>query len=169
MQGDLSATDLLHWITSRHVHEYLDTAGRPVGEGRSVAFTQVPTQMQTCPYPGSRHHHAKPMNATALKMMPPWHEVLHMLKWLSGRCQQRYGSPITTYEDLAGVAGAGIFLADFLALRRRDPLESGTLPTLISALYKVCLGFQLAYLPEQLSVTPAPGQLPDAARFHAYL
>ena len=169
MQGELTATELLRWITSRQVHEYLDTAGRPVGEGRSIAFAQVPTQMQTCPYPGSRHHHSKLMNATALKMMPPWREVLHMLAWLSGRCQQRYGSPITAYEDLAGVAGAGVFLADFLALRRSDPLASGALPTLISGLYKVCLGFQLAYLSEQLSVTPAPGQLPAAAQFHAYL
>src|SRR5580704_3318193 len=111
------ALQVLDWIMSRHVHEYLDTAGRPVGEGRASAFQQVQTEMRACPYAGSRYHHSKPMNATALQQMPPWQHVLTMLSWLSQRYRSEHQREITTYDDLAQVTGAGVFLADFLALR----------------------------------------------------
>jgi len=89
------AFQLLDWIMSRHVHEYLDVAGRPVGEGRAAAFQQVQTKMESCPYPGSRYHHAKPMNLTALQQMPPWQHVLTMLSWLSQRYRAKHQTEIT--------------------------------------------------------------------------
>lgn len=154
---------------SRHVHEYLDTAGRPVGEGRAAAFQQVQTEMRLCPYSGSRHHHAKPMNATALQQMPAWQHVLTMLSWLSQRYRAARQIEITTCADLAQVTSAGIFLVDFLVLRHRHALGSTEIPVLIAGLYKVCLGFQLAYLPEQLADETTPTLLPDSAGFYSYL
>jgi len=67
------------------------------------------------------------------------------------------------------VTGAGVFLADFLVLRQHRPLQSGEIPLLVSGLYKVCLGLQLAYLPERFADESTPVDLPDAAGFYAYL
>src|SRR6516162_5753052 len=93
------AFQLLDWILSRHVEEYLDVAGRPIGEGRSAAIQQVPTAMQSCPYAGSRHHHAKPMNVSALRQITPlWHKIVTLLSWLSQRQRARSQSEIRTYD-----------------------------------------------------------------------
>jgi hypothetical protein len=167
------AFQVLDWIMSRHVHEYLDVAGRPVGEGRAAAFRHVPTEMQSCPYAGSRHHHAKSMNVSALRqILPVWEQVLTMLSWLSRRYRARQRREVTTFEDLSLVTSAGAFLADFLVLRRHQPLRSGEIPVLISGLYKVCLGFQLATFLGALQerfAGAAAAPLPDAAAFYAGL
>jgi hypothetical protein len=163
------AFQVLDWIISRHVHEYLDVAGRPIGEGRAGAFQQVQTEMRTCPYGGSRYHHAKPMNVTALQQMPDWQHVLTILSWLSQRYRAARQTEITTYNDLAQVTSAGVFLVDFLVLRQHQPLRSHEIPVLISGLYKACLGLQLAYLPERFADETAPAHLPDAAGFYAYV
>jgi len=152
----------------------MDVAGRPVGEGRAAAFQQVQTEMQTCPYAGSRYHHAKPMNVTALRqIMPAWEQIVTMLSWLGQRYRARHQTEITTYDDLSLVTGAGVFLADFVVLRRHQPLRSHEIPMLISGLYKVCLGFQLATffgsMQERFADQTTPRHLPDAAGFHDYL
>jgi hypothetical protein len=167
------AFGVLDWIMSRQVHEYLDVAGRPVGEGRAAAFRDVPTEMQSCPYAGSRHHHARPMNVSALRnMMPVWDHILTMLSWLSRRYRAWSRKQVTTYDDLSLVVSAGVFLADFLVLRRHRPLGSGDIPLLISGLYKACLGFQLATFLASMRerfADEGPTPLPDAAGFYAYL
>jgi hypothetical protein len=164
------AFQLLDWIMSRHVHEYLDVAGRPVGEGRAAAFQQVQTEMQSCPYAGSRHHHAKPMNVSALRqIIPAWEQILTLLSWLSQRYRARHQGEVTTYEDLLLVTSAGVFLADFVVLRRHQPVRSREIPVLISGLYKVCLGFQLAtflgFMQERFA-DKKPDRLPNAADFY---
>jgi hypothetical protein len=168
------AFQVLDWIMSRHVHEYLDVAGRPVGEGRAAAFAHVKTEMQSCPYAGSRHRHAKPMNVTALRqIMPVWEQVITMLSWLSQRYRARNLKEVTSYEDLSLVTSAGVFLMDFVALRRHNPLGSHEVPVLISSLYKVCLGFQLAAflgaMQERFAGETSPPHLPDAIGFYDYL
>jgi hypothetical protein len=168
------AFQVLDWIMSRHVHEYLDVGGRPVGEGRAAAFKQVQTEMQPCPYAGSRYHHAKPMNVTALRqMMPAWEHIVTMLSWLSQRYRAWRQKEITTYDDLSLVTSAGVFLVDFLVLRQHQPLRSHEIPVLISGLYKACLGFQLATflasLRERFADETILTQLPDSAGFYAYL
>jgi hypothetical protein len=168
------ALEVLDWIMSRHVHEYLDVAGRPVGEGRAAAFRQVQTEMQVCPYAGSRHHHAKPMNVTALRQITPaWDQIVTLLSWLALRYRARQRTEITTYDDLSMVTGAGVFLVDFLVLRRHRPLRSREIPLLISGLYKVCLGFQLATflgsMQERFGDMAAAAHLPDSAEFYADL
>ena len=159
---------VLDWIVSRRVHEFLDVGGRPVGEGRSAAFRQVRTEMRPCPYAGSRYHHANPMNATALQQLPPGSEIQTMLSWMSQRYRRSHATEIKTSNDLAQVTSSGVWLADFLTLRRQEPLGSSAIPVLISGLYKVCLGFQLAYLGDRFS-DESPTELPDAAGFLAYL
>jgi hypothetical protein len=168
------AFQLLDWIMSRHVHEYLDVAGRPVGEGRAAAFRHVSTEMQVCPYAGSRHHHARPMNVSALRhILPVWDEIVTMLSWLAQRHRAGHRRDVTTYDDLSLVVSAGVFLADFLVLRRHRPLRSSGIPLLVSGLYKVCLGFQLATflgsMRERFGDETAPSHLPDAAGFYAGL
>jgi hypothetical protein len=168
------AFQLLDWIMSRHVHEYLDVAGRPVGEGRAAAFHQVQTEMQSCPYAGSRHHHAKPMNVSALRqIIPAWEQIITILSWLSQRYRARHQSEIKSYDDVLLVASAGVFLADFIVLRKHRPLRSHEFPVVISGLYKVCLGFQLATflgsMQERFADKTTPEQLPNAAKFHDYL
>ncbi len=160
---------VLDWIVSRHVHAYLDTAGRPVGEGRSSVFLEVETEMRVCPYAGSRHQHEKPMNASAIRGMPPRPELLAMMTWLSHRHRQRYGVDVTNSNDLARITSAGIMLVDYLALRRENPVESRAVPLLVSGVYKVCLGYQLAYLPERFAEDDVPAELPDSAGFLEYL
>jgi hypothetical protein len=166
--------ELLDWILFRHVHEYLDVAGRPLGEGRSAAFRHMQTEMQSCPYAGGRHHHVKPMNVSALRnITPAWEQILIMLSWLSRRYQARRETAIRNFDDLLLVTSGGVFLADFLALRRHRPLHSGKFPLLFSGLYKVCLGFQLATYLGSMQARFAQNQalepLPDSAGFYEFL
>jgi hypothetical protein len=168
------AFQVLDWIMSRHVHEYLDDAGRPLGEGRAAALQHVQTEMHPCPYAGGRYHHARPMNVSALRqIMPAWEQIVTMLSWLSQRYRARHRTEIRNYDDLSLVTSAGAFLADFVVLRQHKPLRSGEIPTLISGLYKVCLGFQLATylgsLRERLADETTPSPLPDAAGFYDHL
>lgn len=168
------AFQVLDWLMSRHVQEYLDVAGRPIGEGRSAAFQRVATEMQLCPYAGSRYHHRKPMNVTALRhIMPVWDEILSMLSWLSQRYRAWRQKEITSYDDLLLVTTSGVFLTDFLVLRQHNPLRSHDIPVLISGLYKACLGFQLATflgsMQERFTDEPRPICLPDSAEFHDFL
>jgi hypothetical protein len=130
---------LLDWIVSRQVHQYLDTAGRPVGEGRAANIQEVETQLSTCPYPGSRHHHAKPMNASAIQGMPAWPQMLAMMTWLSHRDRKRYGKGVTNSTDMSRITRAGILLVDYLALRRDNPIGPREVPLMVSGVYKVCL------------------------------
>jgi hypothetical protein len=160
---------VLDWIVSRQVHAYLDTAGRPVGEGRSSVFQQVQTELRTCPFPGSRYHHEKPMNASAIQGMPPWPDLLALMSWLSHRHRERYGVGVTNSHDLARITSAGIMLVDYLSLRQDHPVRSREVPLLVSGVYKVCLGYQLAYLPERFAEEDAPAELPDAGEFLEYL
>jgi hypothetical protein len=164
-------TDVLGWIISRRVNEFLDVAGRPLGEGRAEAFRAVRTEMQTCPYPGGRYHHVKPMNVSALRnILPAWDGVVAMLCWLGHRQREWAGEAINSYSALSLVASAGAFLGDFLALRHHRPMRSGEVPLVISGLYKACQGFQLATFIAAMRESADGGAagLPDAAGFLAY-
>lgn len=165
---------IFRWLLQRDVHEYMDMAGRPVGEGRSQAYAQVETVLKTCPYAGSRYQHPYPMNLSALQSITPeWQGVLAALGWLSQRYQAFHATPVATFYDLALVAGAGVFLADYLALRQEQALEPEGVPILVAGLYKVSLGFQqatfLAMMNDRFKVDPADKALPDAKGFYTWL
>jgi hypothetical protein len=109
------------------------------------------------------------MNASAIQGMPAWPQLLTMMRWLSYRDRKRYGKGVTNSNDLARITSAGILLVDYLALRRDCPVRSKEVPLLVSGVYKVCLGYQLAYLPDRFSEEDTPAELKDAAGFLAYL
>lgn len=165
--------ELFDWLLNRHIHEYMDVDGRPIGEGRSQAYAQVETKFKTCPYSGSRFQHEHPMNVSALNsILPEWQHSLVLLAWLSERYRQFHHTAITRYYDLALLSGTGVFLTDYMALRQEQPLVSHQFPVLMSGLYKVCLGFQqatfLAMMNERF-VSDAENPLPDAKGFYAWL
>jgi hypothetical protein len=164
---------IFDWLLNRHVHEYFDVDGRPIGEGRAQAYAQVETKFKTCPYSGSRFQHPLPMNVSALNsILPEWQHSLVLLAWLSQRYRQFHQTQIDTYYDLALLSGTGVFLTDYMALRREQPLVSHQFPVLMSGLYKVCLGFQqatfLAMMNERF-LSDAEKALPDAKGFYAWL
>lgn len=165
---------LFNKLMQRSVHEYFDADGRPVGEGRSLAFTQVKTDFKTCPFSGSRYRHAKPMNASALQsILPAWQDSLSLLSFLSQRYRTFYGTTVSTYYDLALISGLGVFLVDYLVLRALNPLASSHIPVVISGLYKVCLGFQqatfLAMMNDSFTCDRNKTMLPDAKGFYRHL
>lgn len=171
------ATDksgLFSSLLKRDIHELLDTDGRPIGEGRSAAYDDVETTFKTCPYPGSRHNHEFPMNASALtSITPEWQKILLLLGELSQRYQAYQGTSVNTFYDLALVSGTGVFLSDYMALRDQNPLASHEFPVLLTGLYKVCLGFQqatfLAMMNDQFKLSESERQLPDANGFYQHL
>jgi hypothetical protein len=167
-------SSLFDWLLQRHVHEYFDVDGRPVGEGRSLAYKQIKTQFKSCPYAGSRYQHKNPMSVSALNsILPEWQNTLSLLSSLSQRYQAYQQTPITTYYDLALIAGMGVFLTDYMVLRAEKPLRSTHIPVLLSGLYKVCLGFQqatfLAMMNDHFKNDTAEKILPDTKGFYAYL
>lgn len=165
---------LFSWLLKRDIHEFLDQDGRPIGEGRSQVYKNVKTEFKSCPYPGSRHNHEFPMNASALASInPEWQQILLLLGELSQRYQAFQGTSVDTFYDLALVSGTGVFLSDFMALRSKDPVLSDDFPVLLSGLYKVCLGFQqatfLAMMNDQFKDSESDRQLPDASGFYQHL
>lgn len=164
---------IFDWLLNSRLHEYRDVDHRPMGEGRSRAYQETHTEFKACPYPGTRYHHPYPMNASALQsILPEWQHALVLLSWLGQRYRNFNQTGITTFYDLARVSGYGVFLSDYLVLRRDNPLQSGGIPVLLSGLYKVCLGFQqatfLAMMHDKF-IPPEEKKLPDAPGFYAWL
>ena len=167
METVLDKRGVFAWLMHREVHEYFDVDGRPIGEGRSQAFAQVETHFKTCPFAGSRYHHAKPMNVSALQsILPEWQTSLALLAQLSRRYQTFYNKDVQTYYDLALISGMGVFLTDYMALRQNEPISNWQFPVWMSGLYKVCLGFQqatfLAMMNDQFAMSYEEQALPDA-------
>ncbi|PWQ99250.1 hypothetical protein [Leucothrix arctica] len=165
---------LFRWLLKRDVHEYLDTDGRPIGEGRSDVYASVETTFKSCPYPGSRHNHEYPMNASALNSISKeWQKVLLLLGELSQQYQAYQKTSVDSFYDLALVSGAGVFLSDYMALRHAQPLATRDFPVLLTGLYKVCLGFQqatfLAMMNDQFKDSVSEQQLPDSKGFYEHL
>jgi hypothetical protein len=165
---------MVDWIIFQRVQQYFDDSGRPIVEVGDPASRPVQTEWQVCPYSGSRFHHAKPMNVSALRHISPvWEQVLTMLSWLSRRYRAWHGSEIENYVDLSIISSSGVLLADFLVLRRYMPLRSHEIPLVITGVYKACLGFQyatyLASTHERFAGARTSHHLPDAAEFQAYL
>lgn len=168
----MEKASIFDWLLNRHVHEYFDVDGRPIGEGRAQAYAQVETKFKSCPYSGSRLHHPHPMNVSALNsILPEWQHSLVLLAWLSQRYRDFHQTRIDTYYDLALLSGTGVFLTDYMALRRENPLQSHEFPVLMSGLYKVSLGFQQATFLAMMNARFQQEQepLPDSKGFYAWL
>jgi hypothetical protein len=164
---------IFDWLLNSQLYDYKDVEGRPMGEGRSKIYSQINTTIKTCPYAGTRYHHAYPMNASALEsILPEWQHTLVLLSWLGQRYRTFNQTDTSTFYDLARVSGCGVFLSDYLVLRRQNPLSSDEIPVLLSGLYKVCLGFQQATFLAMMHDKFIPQEqkkLPDAKSFYAWL
>lgn len=134
------------------LHAVLDEECRPLGEHRAPSPLPgaAPTQHRTCPYPGSRHEHARPMNLSALKQTTKhMDEVLAGLSALRTWCRgDGGGAAASTLEETWRLTAGAAVLPAFL-IHRLDglgdsdaPLDAGT-----AVLYKACLG--LKFLIEQ--------------------
>jgi len=124
------------------LRRYVDRDSRPLC-GEAVVDDSVfreSLEQRRCPYAGSRHDHALPMNASALKQMTHnWDEILvtaNALRTLFA----------TGPAGLAGsvalgmrVAYAGVCLPLFLLYRAAGPMRDGEVPGFVSGLHKASI------------------------------
>ena len=140
------------WISLEqvlHVNNFRDADGRTVGERSADQLLResIPTTLKQCPYPGSRHQHAKPMNVSALKQITrTWEDVLSAVclirdRFLSARGQER----LERAADCHALGETIAALPSYLVYRPSAPVPDGALDPTVSALYKVIIGITGVY------------------------
>jgi len=125
----------------RWLFQLRDADGRPLGEHRIPAHERegVPMLLRTCPYAGSRKNHPKPMNVSALEqMMSHWSVALSALAHLKDRHLERRGGPAWNLVEACHLARTATLLP---AYRARAVETSRPIPSAMSVLYKVMVGF----------------------------
>ncbi len=128
----------VHWVL-RLVEErfHRDVEGRPIREGRTPPEHLRPGEIEyrTCPYEGSRLHHANPMNVSALKQTGAHFDeivdALALIRSAYGEACGRYGPDLM---DLWRVSQLGSALPWFFIFR-----DEGV-PAYAAALAKATLG-----------------------------
>jgi hypothetical protein len=125
---------LVERMVSEKFHR--DDEGRPLREGRTPAEFLRPDDIEykTCPYPGARLQHAKPMNASALRQTSAhWDEIVDALCVLrAGYANARAYKP--DVMDLWRVSQLGSSLPWFYLFKR------GSVPAFAAALAKAAQG-----------------------------
>jgi hypothetical protein len=120
-----------------------DREGRPLGEHKAGAerMQGIATELRTCPYRGSRYHHALPMNVSALRQVTAhWAEVLGGLAYLRDLHHAWAGPATVRLIDVWRVGHLTSCIADFAFARTWNAYGDGELPAPVGALYKVSLG-----------------------------
>jgi hypothetical protein len=133
------------------LHSVLDEDRRPLGEHRAPSELSgtAPTQLRSCPYPGSRHEHRLPMNLSALRQATRnWDELLTGLAALRDWCGG--GAQPSSLAELWQLTAAAAALPAYLLHR---PGKVRVLDGATASLYKACLG--LKFLIEQRVVQEA--------------
>jgi hypothetical protein len=124
----------------RQLHQVIDTEGRFLGEQRAVRPSDgtVPEmRLKTCPYAGSRHHHPRPMNISALQQITAhWPSVLDGMAVLRGRA---LATEEVALDDIYRIVRTATLLPAYLTRRRHEPV--GVLDPRIATLYKVAIGY----------------------------
>jgi hypothetical protein len=123
-----------------------DTEGRPLGEAKvpPEQRSDLVMELRTCPYAGSRHNHARPMNVSALKqMLAHWQEALGGIALLRSLYGDQARQQRLRLIDVWRIAGLTSAVADFAFLRAWQPIADGALPAAVAVLYKVPLGVSL--------------------------
>lgn len=144
-RGRGALTSMLSFGELFSLHGVLDQEQRPLGEHRAPPSVTraVPTELRSCPYPGSRHEHRLPMNLSALRQATRhWDEVLVGLAALRTWCGG--GPQPTTLAELWRLTAAVAVLPAYLL---NGPRGGRVLDGATAALYKACLG--LKFLIEQ--------------------
>jgi hypothetical protein len=128
----------MNLLISRLVSErfHRDDEGRPLREGRTPKELLRPDDIEykTCPYAGSRHQHANPMNVSALRQTSAhWDPIIDALVQLRIAYAKRksYGPDVM---DVWRVSQLGSALPWFYIFR------DGTTPAHAAALSKATLG-----------------------------
>lgn len=133
----------------------LDVDGRPLGEQRAPAARQgVRTELQRCPYSGSRHHHGFKMNVSALRQIAAhWGAVREDMSCLRSEHLRRTNRDGMALRDLWRVSTAARLLPAYLYFSGRA--RDRELPVSVSALYKSVVGI-VALLEAMLTVEGVP-------------
>ncbi len=135
-------------VLSSGVRYLRDTEGRPLGEQKvPELYEAVETELARCPYHGSRHHHAKPMNVSALRQMTShWPVILGGLQevhreYREGRegREGKAAEPLTV-SDLYQIIGMGVLLPAYVTLRAEGRMRDGEIPVWLGGVYKVLIG-----------------------------
>jgi hypothetical protein len=134
---------------------YRDADGRPLCGEAIVSDPDFRSQLELrrCPYPGSRRHHALPMNVSALKQMTrSWPLLLGTAQLVARALGPTGGAPTTA--RLMRAASAAVSLPLFLLYRDAGPMGDGQVPGFVSGLHKasidVATGAQLMLIDDPL-------------------
>ena len=115
-----------------------DTEGRPIREGRTPKQLLAPGEIdyRKCPYRGSRHQHANPMNVSALRQTTAhWNKILDALAMLQQGYARGRGGYGPDLRDIWYVSQLGSSLPWFFILR-----DGVAPPPYAAALAKTALG-----------------------------
>lgn len=142
-----------------------DDEDRLIREGRTPAQFIRPGEIEykTCPYPGTRHQHACPMNVSALRQMSAhWDDVLDACAvmraaYVEGRGASSSAGELPELIDVWRIGQLGSALPWFYLLRG----EGAPTPAYAAGLAKITLGVglwaqQLLVLQLAGSWTPVP-------------
>ena len=119
---------------------YRDADGRPLCGEAIIGDPEFRSRLELrrCPYPGSRRHHALPMNASALKQMTrSWPLLLGTAELLRRALGTPAGAPTTA--QLMRAASAAVCLPLFLLHRAVRPMGDGEVPGFVSGLHKASI------------------------------
>ncbi len=131
---------------------YRDGDGRPLCGEAIVTDSEFRRQLELrrCPYPGSRRHHALPMNVSALKQMTRSWPLLLGTAQLLCRMFGRSAAGTPTTARLMRVAYGAVCLPLYLLYRAANPMRDGEVPGFVSGLHKasidIATGAQLMLL-----------------------
>lgn len=152
------ATSLLMALLSEQAMELLDEGARPLGE-RAIwgAYHSAGVDERPCPFHDSRQQAQLPINAAALRqVITAWEPMLATLNQLTGLCAS------TSPPEFA-LSAQRVWLTNTAAQcwpllwARANPGQP--VPLVISALFKVTLGFS-TFLP--MALLTHPGLAPRA-------
>jgi hypothetical protein len=119
-----------------------DGDGRALGEHRAGPDPDGAVSLRTCPYPGSRKDHARPMNVAALEQVTRlWRGTLGTASVLRARHLERHPRARFGLPDFYQVARSATLLPAYLARRVDRPSGPGVLSTELAVLYKVMIGY----------------------------
>ena len=143
---------LLDAVTQDIVRDLLDEDGRPLGEKASAKYPTDATRVVTCPYADARRGGV--MNVSALAQITEhWPDVLDAL-----------GSEGTVVSAWRATVAGLIAPVRFALDHPNEPV-----PTLLSAVYKTCLGFNQVLLHVLLSGDVASRPLSDLGDSDSFL
>lgn len=127
-----------------------DALGRPIREGIGLAELREGVKMETrtCPYPGSRKSHEKPMNVTALKLVGEvWRDYRAMIHLVRQFYLDQFETDGVDVYEAARVARILTQMPWYMRYRTQDPVLNGGYPGLLSLAWKIFLGVEASVDP----------------------